>query len=159
VTLPVGDRVALRELVEAYGMAVDALDVGWFSSLWTPGAVLAVHDATGETRRWTGDEIGGMVAGVGRYLRTLHFVGNHHTRLEGNVVSGQTYCFAHHLHGGVDESDRPVREGPARDRVVAIRYDDRYEHDDAESRWCFSRRDVRMLWRAHHDVELLGYDV
>ena len=47
MTLPVEDRVALRELVEAYGMAVDALDVTRFSALWTSDAVLAVHDATG----------------------------------------------------------------------------------------------------------------
>jgi SnoaL-like domain len=151
--LPVIDRLALRELVEAYGMAVDALDVEWFSSLWTPDAILAVHDATGETRRWVGDEIGGMVAGVGRYLRTLHFVGNHRTLVDGTVVSGQTYCFAHHLLAS-DESD-----GSTRDRVLAIRYDDCYELDDAAGRWRFSRRDVRMLWRAHHDVELLGYEV
>jgi hypothetical protein len=42
--------------------------------------------------------------------------------------------------------------------VVAIRYDDRYARDVSGAGWCFSRRDVRMLWRAHHDVELLGYD-
>lgn len=153
MTLPVDDRVALRELVDAYAMAVDSLDVEWFSSLWTPDAVLAVHDATGETRRWHGDEIGGMVAGVSRYLRTFHFVGNHRTRMQGTVVSGQTYCFAHHLRKGTDESG-----GRAHDRVIAIRYDDRFERDAADGRWRFARRDVRMLWRAHHEVELLGYD-
>src|ERR1700675_4549704 len=60
VTLSVEDRFELRELVDSYAMAVDALDVEWFSSLWTPDAVIAVHDATGEVRRWHGDEIGGM---------------------------------------------------------------------------------------------------
>lgn len=163
--LPVGDRVALRELVEAYGMAVDALDVEWFSSLWTPDAALVLHDATGETRRWAGDEIAGIVAGVGRYLRTVHFVGNHRTQVEGTIVSGQTYCFAHHLIAGAEGAGEQ-----ARDRVLAIRYDDRYERQDdgrdeidevdgAESRWRFARRDVCMLWRAHHDVELLGYEL
>lgn len=159
--LPVGDRVALRELVEAYGMAVDALDVAWFTSLWTPDAVLAVHDATGETRRWESDEIAGIVSGVGRYLRTMHFVANHRTQVEGTIVSGQTYCFAHHLVAGTGTGEQ------ARDRVLAIRYDDRYERrddpddavDGAESTWRFARRDVRMLWRAHHDVELLGYEL
>jgi hypothetical protein len=150
--LPVSDRYALRELVDAYAMAVDALDVEWFSSLWTPDAVLAVHDAGGEVRRWEGDEIGGMVAGVSRHLRTFHFVGNHRVADEGEVVSGQTYCFAHHLLA------RDGSDGSTRDRVVAIRYDDRYAHDVSDARWRFSRRDVRMLWRAHHDVELLGYD-
>jgi hypothetical protein len=153
--LPVADRVALRELVDAYAMSVDALDVEWFGSLWTPDAVLAVHDATGETRRWQGDEIAGLVAGVSRYLRTFHFVGNHRTRVEGTVVSGRTYCFAHHLQEGTDESG-----GRARDRVIAIRYDDRYEHrerDEDDGCWRFARRDVRMLWRTSHDVELAGY--
>jgi hypothetical protein len=150
--LPLDDRVALRELVEAYGMAVDALDVEWFTSLWTADAVLAVHDATGETRRWKGDEIAGMVAGVGRYLRTLHFVGNHHARVEDSVVSGRTYCFAHHLVADPDGSD-----DRARDRVLAIRYVDLDVRSDADVVWQFARRDVRMLWRAHHDVELLGY--
>ncbi len=157
--LPVGDRVALRELVEAYGMAVDALDVEWFSSLWTSDAVLALHDSAGETRRWVGDEIVGIVAGVGSYLRTMHFVGNHRTRVEGTTVSGQTYCFAHHLVTGPEGAG-----DQAYDRVLAIRYDDRYERrndevDGAESHWRFARRDVRMLWRAHHDVELLGYQL
>jgi hypothetical protein len=152
VSLPVDDRVALRELVEAYGMAVDSLDADWFGSLWTPDAVLAVHDATGETRRWEGDKIAGMVAGVGRYLRTLHFVGNHHARAEGPVVSGTTYCFAHHLVPDPDGS-----EDRARDRVLAIRYDDVYARGAPDSSWRFARRDVRMLWRAHHDVELLGH--
>ena len=158
--LPLEDRVALRELVEAYGMAVDALDVEWFNSLWTPDAVLALHDATGETRRWTGDEIAGIVAGVGRYLRTLHFVGNHRAHVEGAIVSGHTYCFAHHLVAATDG-----REEHARDRVLAIRYDDRYARADpdadadAQPAWRFARRDVRMLWRAHHDVELAGYEL
>jgi SnoaL-like domain len=151
VTLPTDDRLALRELVEAYGMAVDALDAEWFGSLWTPDAVLAVHDATGETRRWEGDEIAGMVAGVGRYLRTLHFVGNHQTAVEGSVVTGRTYCFAHHL-----LADPAGSDDRARDRVLAIRYDDRYARG-TDSAWRFARRDVRMLWRTHHDVELLGY--
>jgi SnoaL-like domain len=153
VTLSVEARFELRELVDSYAMAVDALDADWFSSLWTPDAVLAVHDATGEVRRWHGDEIGGMVAGVRRYLRTFHFVGNHRAQREGDVVSGQTYCFAHHLHEGTEASG-----GSTRDRVVAIRYDDRYERGDTDGRWRFARRDVRMLWRAHHDVELLGYE-
>ena len=148
MTFSVEDRFELRELVDSYAMAVDALDVDWFSSLWTPDADLSVHDATGEVRRWHGDEIAAMVAGVRRYLRTFHFVGNHRTQCEGDVVSGQTYCFAHHIHETTEASG-----GPVRDRVVAIRYDDRYEQIDSEGPWRFARRDVRMLWRTYYDVE------
>jgi len=149
--LPVDDRLALRELVEAYGLSVDALDVSWFSSLFTAAAVLVVHDAGGEVRRWEGDGIGEMLAGVHRYLRTFHFVGNHAVRGEGDTVSGQTSCFAHHLRT-VDDAGSP----PARDRVVAIRYDDEYARDATDGTWRFARRDVRILWRTLHDVEELG---
>jgi hypothetical protein len=152
--LPVDDRFALRELVDAYAMAVDALDVEWFASLWAPDAVLAVHDASGEARRWQGDEIGGMVAGVRRYRRTFHFVGNHRAQCEGDVVSGRTYCFAHHI----NEVDDPASGQDVRDRVVAIRYDDRYEQSDDDRHWRFARRDVRILWRMSHPVEQLGYE-
>ena len=100
MTISADDRFALRELVDSYGMAVDALDVDWFSSLWAPDATLVLHEGTGEVRRWYGEEIGGMVKGVRRYLRTFHFVGNHRVHQEGDVVSGQTYCFAHHLQPG-----------------------------------------------------------
>ena len=153
MTISADDRFALRELVDSYGMAVDALDVDWFSSLWAPDATLVLHDGTGEVRRWYGEEIGGMVKGVRRYLRTFHFVGNHRVHQEGDVVSGRTYCFAHHLQQGAEAAD-----GAASDRVVAIRYDDVYAPDATEGRWRFAWRDVHMLWRSNHDVELLGYE-
>jgi hypothetical protein len=152
VKLSVEDRFELRELVDSYAMAVDALDVERFGSLWTPDAILAVHDTTGEVRRWQGDAIGGVVAGVGHYLRTFHFMGSHRCCSEGEIVSGQTSCFAHHLRSVTDESGVP-----ARDRVVAIRYDDRYERASDSAGWRFARRDVRILWRMHNDVEQLGY--
>ena len=68
-------------------------------------------------------------------------MGNHRVAL-GEVVSGQTYCFAHHL-VAVRIEPRPERRS-----VVAIRYDDRYARRRSEPGGLLRRRDVRMLWRA-----------
>lgn len=147
------DRVLLRDLVDSYALAVDALDVERFATLWAPGAVLAVHDVTGAVRTWEGDRIPTMLTGVRRYLRTLHFVGSHRSWADGGDVRGTTSCFAHHL-VAADAADGAATA--AHDRVVAIRYDDRYVPGAGDARWRFATRDVHILWRTRHEVDELG---
>ena len=111
----IADRLELRELAEAYAFAADMRDRTAFSDVFTSEGVLLI-DAGG---RYEGRaEIAGVLDYLDdHYPRTLHFVGNHRVRLEGDRASGMVYCLAHHVY---------EREGVERDTLMATRYLDQY---------------------------------
>jgi len=137
------DRLALRELVEAYAMTADARDTDAFAALFALDAILTIFDAAGaELRRYVGrDEIAGIPARLGRYDRTMHHVTNHRVQLEdtsGDRATGESYCVAHHL-----------QDASTVDHVLHIRYEDRYLRSPAgpdHGGWRFVHRDVRVQW-------------
>jgi ketosteroid isomerase-like protein len=141
----VADKLALRDLVEAYASAVDRLDATLFQSLWTDDAVLCVHFPDGrEPVELTGEAIAGVPARLDDlWQRTFHLVANHRVTLEGDEALGELYCVAHHVRGAGRVSV---------DHEMTIRYDDVYRRVGGE--WRFARRDVVMLWT--HDRTITG---
>lgn len=133
----VADRLALRTLVEAYSFAVDRRDVDAFVELFSPDATLTVHDTDGATTgSYSGrGELAALPDRLRRYERTMHLVHNHEVDIAGPEASGEVYCTAHHVSGGGAGSS---------DRVLAIRYVDRYRRD--ADRWRFRARQVRLQW-------------
>jgi hypothetical protein len=147
----VADRIALRDLVDAYGVALDSRDPDLYASLWHDGAVFASHFPAGRPLRvpGLGEEHGypegqrtapaGMQEAItglaARFDQTLHFVGNHRVVLDGDRATGVTYSLAHHLRRA---------NGATVDWILACTYDDLYRRTgDA---WRFDRRDVHVLW-------------
>ena len=68
---------------------------------------------------------------------TMHFVGDPHIRLEGEVAQVDTYCVAHHL-------SKPDADGKADDMVLGLRYVDRFEQRDG--RWLIAKRVCAFDW-------------
>src|SRR3954451_6910193 len=126
------DRVALRDLVQAYGAGCDTRDAALLRSGFTDGATLTVHwvdrDATTMTFPDGADHI---PEGLARYDLTFHFIGNHGVQLDGDDATGHTYCLAHHVTG-------------ADDHVMAIRYEDTFRRE--RDSWKITERHLRHLW-------------
>jgi ketosteroid isomerase-like protein len=138
----VADRLALRELVDAYGFAADDRDASRFASLWTDDARLVIRNGD-QSRELVGrDTVLQVVTNLGRYQQTFHLVANHRCTVDGDEATGETYCLAQHI---------AERNGVLDDRVLTIRYLDRYRRDGGQ--WRFAVREVHVLWRVHQPVE------
>jgi ketosteroid isomerase-like protein len=152
--IPIGDRLALRDLVDTYASAVDRRDEPAFRALWTPDARLTTHAGDGPPEGdFTGaDDIARVITIIQRYQLTFHLVANHVVRLDpgggrgGREATGEAYCIGHHL--------TPTDGGRHDDYVMGIRYLDRYARDDAGA-WRFAAREVRRQWTRHDTVD--GY--
>ncbi|HEY8546168.1 MAG TPA: nuclear transport factor 2 family protein [Acidimicrobiales bacterium] len=159
MTLPIEDRLALRELVDVYASAVDRRDEAAFRSLWLPDARLTTHAGDGppEGDHRGVDEIARVITILRRrYVLTFHLVGNHVCRLDdtpgdgggadtaADTATGEAACVGHHL--------TPTGDGRYDDHVMGIRYLDRYARD-ATGRWRFARREVRRQWTRHDTVD------
>jgi hypothetical protein len=148
--VPLEDRLALRELVDAYAMAVDQRDETWFRSLWLPDARLTTHAGAGPAESDLDgiDAIARIPSMIARYPLTLHVVANHLCRLDGDGdgagATGEAYCIGHHL--------TPTDDGRHDDYVMAIRYIDRYGRDDGGA-WRFARREVRRQFTRTESVD------
>jgi hypothetical protein len=152
--LPLGDRLALRELVDAYAMAVDRRDEAWFRSLWLPDARLTTHAGDGPPQgdMQGVDAIARVTTLIQRFPLTLHVVANHLCRVDPDAPDdqppaaavGEAYCVGHHL--------TPTDDGRHDDYVMAIRYIDRYGRDGGGA-WRFATREVRRQWTRHETVD------
>lgn len=133
------DRVELRALVEAYAVAADRRDSDAFAALFTEDATLATYDASGSQRsRYTGrSEIASIPDRLRTYDLTVHIVSTVDLHVDGADATGEAYCDAHHVRG-------------TDDRLLVIRYVDRYCRDD---RWRFASREVRVLWTETRTIE------
>ena len=137
----VADRLAIRELVDAYAHCADRRD---------PVGQAAVFAARGQVRLFEGDpaavEPVQVITGrealavtfadlVQRYDATTYLNGQSTVVLDGDRASGETYCMAHHL---VHEQGERVL------LTMAIRYLDRFERT-AEG-WLITQRDLVFDW-------------
>jgi SnoaL-like protein len=134
----VEERIALRELVDRYASAVDGRRLDEVAGLFAEDGTLFVHGPTDEVearRVYAGrSEIRRALDGLGRFRSTHHLVGGHLVSLDGDRMTGETYCQASHVY----DTD----EGP-RIYVLTIRYQDTYVHD---GRWRFAERRERVDW-------------
>lgn len=140
-----GDRVRVREVVEAYAAGVDALDTSGVAALFAPDGSLALPDPDrpGAWLELTGPAaIEARLEGLRRYRSTVHVIANHRADVDGASATAVTSCFAHHLEGEV---------GAGVDRILAIRYRDRLVR--AGAGWRFARRELHVLWTEHRPVE------
>ena len=133
------DRDALRRLVERYATAVDHRDVEAAAGCFVPEGRLTVGDeATLEGRA----AIVAVLARLERYEVTAHVLGHSDHAVEGDRARGESWCRAHHVY---DDG------GARRDRVMAIRYLDRYVRTDGG--WRIADRRLVVDWLEDRPVE------
>lgn len=122
-----GDRLALRELVEAYARGVDRLDIDAVVALFTPDGTLEITHRDGAAPaalREGREAIAAALEGLRRYGVTAHHLAQQSLWFDADDpdrASGETYCTAHHVR---------VVDGTAIDRIMSIRYLDTYERAD-----------------------------
>src|SRR5580704_2113771 len=133
------DRLAIRELFDAYAHCADRRDIDGQKALFTVDtrfAVLMDGDGTEPTYVLEGREsLTPVFADLNRYEATTHFNGQSTIDLTGDHASGESYTIAHHLF--TDDGERKIM-------VASLRYLDRFVK--LEGAWYFEERKLILDW-------------
>ena len=135
----VADRLAIRELVDAYAYCADRRDATGQMALFTEDTEFLVYmdsRSPSPTQHFRGRAaLAPVFDELNTYVTTMHFNGQSTAVLDGAHASGVTYCLAHHVRV----------EGSARSLMVAaIRYLDSFVKQDGA--WFFSQRKLMVDW-------------
>jgi hypothetical protein len=133
------DRLAIRELVDAYAHCADHRDAEGQKSLFTGDTHFVVYmegKGTEPTQELSGREaLTPVFEALNNYQATMHFNGQSTITLDGDRATGESYCIAHHL----------FTEGGERKLMVAhLRYDDTFVKVDGA--WLFGERNLYVDW-------------
>ena len=134
------DRLAIRELVEAYAHCADRRDARGQMALFTVDAHFVVYmnakDPTPSQELHAREELAPVFADLNRYAATMHFVGQSTIlTLTGDRATGEAYTLAHHL---------TVEGGRRRLMIAALRYADTFVKTDGA--WLFAERLLYVDW-------------
>ena len=134
------DRLAIRELVEAYAHCADRRDAKGQMSLFTADTHFVVYmnarDLTPSQELHSREALAPVFADLNKYAATMHFVGQSTIlTLTGDRGTGEAYCLAHHL--TVDGEKRQLM-------IAALRYYDTFVKVD--SAWLFAERLLYVDW-------------
>jgi hypothetical protein len=127
------DRVAIRELIDAYAHCADRRDGNGQLALFTADTHFVVYmDARSSEPSMelhSRAELMPVFDDLNRYVATTHFNGQSTVTISGAVATAESYCLAHHVSGEGDE--RTIM-------IASIRYDDTFTKLDGT--WLFSER-------------------
>ena len=134
------DRLAIRELVEAYAHCADRRDAEGQMSLFTADTHFVVFmnakDPTPSQELHSRDELAPIFADLDKYHATTHFVGQSTVfTLTSDRATGEAYCLAHHI---------TVDSGNRRLMLASLRYLDTFAKWDGA--WLFSERILYVDW-------------
>src|SRR3954452_4809781 len=133
------DRLAIRELFDAYAHCADRRDADGQKALFTKETHFVVYmegEGTEPTQELNGREaLTPVFEDLNRYEATTHFNGQSTIALEGDRATGESYCLAHHLF--TDDGERKLF-------VTSLRYLDTFVKPDG--RWLFAERKLYVDW-------------
>ena len=134
------DRLAIRELVEAYAHCADRRDAQGQMALFTEDTHFVVFmnakDPNPSMDLHVRDALAPVFADLNKYDATTHFVGQSTIfTLTGDRVTGEAYCLAHHV---------TVSGEKRRLMVASLRYYDTFVKTDGA--WLFSERQLYVDW-------------
>ena len=133
------DRLAIRELVDAYAHCADRRDAEGQKALFTEDTHFVVYmDGQGSepTQVLDGREaLTPVFDDLNRYQATMHFNGQSTIALDGVRATGESYCIAHHLF---------TEEGERNLMVAWLRYHDTFVKQD--NAWLFAERNLYVDW-------------
>jgi ketosteroid isomerase-like protein len=134
------DRLAIRELIDAYAHCADRRDAKGQMALFTADTRFIVFmDATAAepTQQLHGREsLAPVFDNLNTYAATTHFNGQSTLSLDGDRATGESYCLAHHLSVGAD--------GQRTMMIASIRYLDELVKQDGQ--WLFAERRLMVNW-------------
>ena len=134
------DRLAIRELVEAYAHCADRRDANGQMSLFTPDTHFVVYmnakDPTPSQELHSREALAPVFADLNKYAATMHFVGQSTIlTLTADRSTGEAYCLAHHL---------TIEGEKRRLMIAALRYYDVFVKVDGS--WLFAERLLYVDW-------------
>src|ERR1700736_4503253 len=134
------DRLAIRELVEAYAHCADRRDAKGQMSLFTPDTHFVVYmnakDPKPSQELHSREALAPVFADLNKHAATMHFVGQSTIlTLTGDRATGEAYTLAHHL---------TIDGGKRRLMIAALRYYDTFAKIDGA--WLFAERLLCVDW-------------
>jgi len=134
------DRLAIRELVEAYAHCADRRDAKGQMALFTEDTHFVVYmnakDPTPSQELNSRQALAPVFAELNKYDATTHFVGQSTIfTLTADRATGEAYCLAHHV---------TVDGGKRRMMLASLRYLDTFVKMDGA--WLFAERLLYVDW-------------
>ena len=134
------DRLAIRELVEAYAHCADRRDAKGQMALFTADTHFVVYmdakDPRPAQELHSREDLAPVFDDLNKYAATQHFVGQSTIlTLANNRATVEVYTMAHHL---------TVDGGNRRLMIAALRYDDTCMKQDGT--WLFAERKLYVDW-------------
>jgi hypothetical protein len=140
------DRLAIRELIEAYAHCADRRDAKGQMALFTAATHFVVYMNAKHPRPsqelHSREALAPVFADLNKYDATTHFVGQSTIfALEEDRATGEAYTMAHHV--TVDGAKRHLM-------VASLRYLDTFVKTDGV--WLFAERLLYVDWQEHRDL-------
>jgi hypothetical protein len=134
------NRLAIRELIEAYAHCADRRDANGQMALFTQDTHFVVFmnakDPAPSQELHSREALGPVFADLNQYNATTHFVGQSTIfTLTNDRGTGEAYCLAHHV---------TVEGGNRRLMLASLRYDDTFVKLDGA--WLFAQRLLYVDW-------------
>ena len=133
------DRVAIRELVDAYAHCADRRLAEGQKALFTEDTRFAVYmegEGTEPTYVLEGREaLTPVFADLNRYEVTTHFNGQSTVAIDGDTATGESYTIAHHLY--TEDDNRKIM-------IASLRYLDTFAKLGGS--WYFAERKLILDW-------------
>ena len=134
------DRLAIRELVEAYAHCADRRDAKGQMALFTADTHFVVYmdakDPSPSQELHSREALAPVFADLNQYAATTHFVGQSTIfTLTGDRATGEAYCLAHHV---------TIDGGKRRLMLASLRYLDTFAKMDGA--WLFAERLLYVDW-------------
>ena len=133
------DRIAIRELIDAYTYCADTRNIQGHMALFTTDTNFEVYmdeKDPAPTQVVTGRRnLFPVFDDLNQYFSTMHFNGQCTIKLDGDRATAVTYCRAYHL---------KVPDGVQTLMIAGIRYYDTMVRQDGA--WLFSQRKLKVCW-------------
>jgi SnoaL-like protein len=134
------DRLAIRELVEAYSHCADRRDAKGQMALFTANTHFVVYtnaeDSKPSQELHSREALAPVFADLNQYAASMHFLGQTTiTTLTRDRGAAETYCMPHHL---------TIDGGKRRLMIAALRYSDEFVKIDGA--WLFAERLLYVDW-------------
>ena len=134
------DRLAIRELIEAYAHCADRRDAKGQMALFTADTHFVVYmnakDPKPSQELHSREALAPVFANLNQYDATTHFVGQSTIfTLTNDRGTGEAYCLAHHI---------TVKGASRRLMLASLRYYDTFAK--VEDAWLFAERLLYVDW-------------
>lgn len=134
------DRIAIRELIDNYGLYADRREAQKQAELFTENGIMEIYRGEPDTSKQVGilkgrNQLEEAFKGLKQYDKTFHFNGQNTIKFEGDSATGTAYCLAHQFF---------VESGKNMLLVMGIHYYDIYIHRN--NQWLFASRKLIIDW-------------